>query len=254
MNQFHSNSDSDKQVILVTGSSGFIGKHLISALKLKGDYKILSFTRDHSMDDLKEFILRSNFIFHLASEVRPNAEKHDIACSCNYLTKDIINILESENLFLPILFTSSIHAKIPLTEYAKSKKESEILIQNYSKKYNIECYIFQLVHIFGESCKPNYNSVITTWIYNTINNIDIHVVDKDQVMIYLYVHDLILQLIKTMKYGSKTMRVTPMLTNQTTLGEVVEYLNEFKSYERKLIDTFDNDFKEKLYKTYSSYI
>ena len=59
MNQFHSNSDSDKQVILVTGSSGFIGKHLISALKLKGDYKILSFTRDHIMHDFKEKLYKT---------------------------------------------------------------------------------------------------------------------------------------------------------------------------------------------------
>jgi len=59
MNQLHNNADSDKQVILVTGSRGFIGKRLVSALKLKDDYKILSFTRDHSMHDFKEKLYKT---------------------------------------------------------------------------------------------------------------------------------------------------------------------------------------------------
>jgi len=59
MNQLHNNADSDKQVILVTGSRGFIGKRLFSALKLKDDYKILSFTRDHIMHDFKEKLYKT---------------------------------------------------------------------------------------------------------------------------------------------------------------------------------------------------
>jgi UDP-2-acetamido-2,6-beta-L-arabino-hexul-4-ose reductase len=240
--------------ILITGSGGFIGKNLVSALELKGGYEVLSFTRDNDIHDLKGFILRSDFIFHLAGEVRSDASSNNIISSNVSLTKDIINILEKENRIMPILYTSSIHADTAVTEYGKTKKASEILIHNYSEASSINCYIYKLPHIFGEFCKPNYNSVISTWIYNTINNIDIYVQNKDMMMHYIYVQDLVQEFIDVMESSSKIRYIAPNTVNIVSLGQVIEYLEEFKNCTNKRSSKFDNDFEEKLYKTYLSYL
>ena len=117
-------------------------------------------------------VLRSDFIYHFAGEVRAGQSSIKYQRSNSELTQNLLDILESNNKKTPILFTSSIHSDKSVNSYGKTKKESEKMIEKYAKKNSTKCYIYKLPHVSGEGCKPNYNSVITTWIYNSIKNFD----------------------------------------------------------------------------------
>lgn len=241
--------------ILVTGSKGFIGKNLLKRID-KNIFKILEFNRSDSLEKLEELIKKSDFIIHLAGEVRPNSSENDFKTSNISLTKDIINIIENNNLKLPIILSSSIHAKLLKNEYGKTKRESELIVENYSNKNNTNSIILRLPHVFGEGCKPNYNSVISTWIYNSINDLEIKVFDRDIQMTYVYVQDIVTEIIDFLlnRIKSDELYYEPRITFNTTLGEVVDFIEEFK---RNINDVNykinELGFKQKLFKTYKDY-
>lgn len=244
----------NKVNVLVTGANGFIGKNFIKKLSIDKNINILKITRDTSSDDFKNLILQSDFIYHFAGEVRPNSSDQDFKKSNTILTKEIVNILEENSKYIPILVTSSIHAKLLKNEYGKTKRESELIIEEYSKKNNIQCFIYRLPHAFGEWCKANYNSVISTWIYNSINNLDINVFDRDIKMNYVYVQDIVVEFIHKLKSKESDLYIEPKDIYETTLGDVVDYINEFKAnMDNMKFNIENNEFKSKLYNTYINY-
>jgi UDP-2-acetamido-2,6-beta-L-arabino-hexul-4-ose reductase len=238
--------------ILITGSNGFVGKNLIQYLTNNNEINILTFTRDNTLNDLENLIKKSDFIFHLAGEVRPDSSEDDFNKSNAILTKSIVDILEKLGKKIPILLASTIHAKLLKNEYGKSKRVSEKTIEEYSINNKIQCSIYRLPHVFGEGCKANYNSVISTWIYNSINNLDVNVFDRSIEMHYVYVQDIVKEFLENLKTNNSKLYKEPKYIYDTTLGEVVDYINEFKETSNELVE-FDNEFKQKLYQTYKDY-
>lgn len=241
--------------VLVTGSGGFIGKNLIVKLACNMDVNILEFKRGNTLAELKELVLKSDFIYHIAGEVRPTSSDEEFQSSNVTLTKEILTILETDKKYTSILYVSSIHAKLLKNEYGKSKRESELLIESYAKKHNVGCSIYRLPHVFGEECKPNYNSVISTWVYNSINNLEINVYDRSIEMHYVYVQDIVEEFLCELKRTNQgVVYKEPSKVYETTLGMVIDYIDEFKnniansSYVVK-----NNSFKAKLFITYKDY-
>jgi UDP-2-acetamido-2,6-beta-L-arabino-hexul-4-ose reductase len=238
--------------ILVTGSKGFIGQNLLKQLK---DQNVLEFNRGDSIEKLEELVLQSDFIYHFAGEVRPDSSDNAFTESNITLTQKLIEILEKNNRIIPILFTSSIHAKLLKNEYGKTKRESELLIESYAKKNNANCYIYVLPHVFGEGCKANYNSVISTWIYNSIKNLEINVFDKSIEMNYVYIQDIVEEFIDMLNEKNSSLYLKPLKIYKTNLGSIIEYIEEFKHNINKLeYLVTNNQFKEKLFNTYRWYV
>ncbi len=243
--------------ILITGSNGFIGKNLKKRLQQRDDIKLFEFNRDDKIDELEKVINKIDFIFHFAGEVRPNSSDEEFISSHNLLTKELIKIIEKNNLSIPILFTSSKHADDPKNMYGQSKQETENIIIEYSKNNSTPVMIYRLSHIFGEGCKPNYNSVISTWIYNTINALPVKVFDRNIPMRYIYVQEVVNEFLERMdKYDLGKNYYDIDIFYDTTLGTVLDYLEEFKENEGNsdYILSDDDQFKRKLYTVYLDYL
>jgi len=240
--------------ILVTGSKGFIGKNLLKKLD-SSSFNILEFNRDDSLEKLEQLIIQSDFVVHLAGEVRPTSSNDDFKNSNILLTQNIVDILRKHDKNIPILMASTIHAKLLKNEYGKTKREAELLIENYSKETDIKSFIYRLPHVFGEGCKPNYNSVISTWIYNSINDLEINCFDRSIEMHYVYVQDIVDEFISIIeKQASNDIYIEPKKVYETTLGEVVDFIDEFKhNIPSQNYKPNGSEFKQKLYDTYLDY-
>ena len=176
--------------VLVTGANGFIGKNLCSLLEQK-NYTVYKSLRDTTRDRLISSIQKSDLVVHLAGEVRPNATEAEHSQSNAFFTQELVELIKEHNP-IPIIASSTIHAGSSDNKYGNSKKKAEEIIETYSTELNKQCYVLKLPHIFGPLCKPNYNSVITTWIVNALSGKELTLYDeaKEVEMTYLYVLDL----------------------------------------------------------------
>ncbi len=240
--------------ILITGSNGFLGKSLKKYLGKSSKYKIYNFNRNHTFSDLKKYICDIDFIFHFAGAPDPKSGKSELIKGNEKLTKKIIQIIEGKKLKIPIVFTSTLHAKYSKNDYGISKRNAEIALENYSEKNFAKIFIYRLPHIFGNGAKPNHNSVITTWLYNASRNIEIIVFDRKIKMEYVYSNDIIDQFVdhlKDMKFEDRKF-YKPNIVYKTTLGEIFDSIMSFKenTYDKSFTDLF----KKKLYHTFKYYI
>jgi len=242
--------------VLITGSRGFLGTALRNDLSENTNIRVLEFCRSDPDNLLHEYIKIADFIFHFAGEVRPKSSDDAFYSSNSGLTEKLVTFLSVENKQTPLVMTSTIHAINPKNSYGFSKLESERLVENYSKTQGASAWIYRLPHVFGPGCKPNYNSVLTTWIYNSIHDLDINVFDRNIQMNYCYSLDLIGYFKSHIaeEASRDCFCIIPQNIYNTTLGKVVDHIERFKHSDTNLDDSFvSGSFEEKMYFTYQSY-
>lgn len=122
--------------ILVTGSSGFVGKNLTAALENIKNGKdrtrpglhideVFYCDVDTSEKDLEKYCDSADFVFNLAGVNRP--EKTEEFLSGNFgFAKTLLTFLEKNANSCPVMLSSSVHAAGE-SDYGKSKKAGEDL-------------------------------------------------------------------------------------------------------------------------------
>jgi UDP-2-acetamido-2,6-beta-L-arabino-hexul-4-ose reductase len=233
--------------VLVTGSNGFIGTHLVKSLSKISGIDVLTYNRNDDLITLYAKLKEADFIFHLAGVNRPMHD-HEFFLSNVQLTSNIVHFLVKNRIKTPIYFSSSIHASND-SQYGLSKLSSELMLLDLQMNKGNPIIICRLPGVFGPGAKPNYNSVVATFCSNIVQNIPININNENHVLSLLYVFDLIPLLINSIE----TLKISgPFPIYRTTIGNLA-----------KLISTFDNkdlisipeksEFVKKLYLTYASY-
>ena len=241
--------------VLVTGSNGFVGKNLISNLRLNKEIEIYEYSRKNTLEDLDKYTIDCDFVFHLAGINRPKDEREYMKGNFE-LTDKLLKLLKKNNNLCPIMLSSSIQASFN-NEYGKSKKAGEEIVFRYSKENNVKVFVYRFPNLFGKWCKPNYNSVIATWCYNVSHNIDIKVDDPLKEINFVYIDDVCNELIKCLE--NKESRngdycIVPV-SYKKTLGEIASLIKSFKKNDRGIMVPSTGDaFTKDLYATYISYV
>ena len=240
--------------VLVTGSNGFIAKNLIVTLEKMPHIEIIKYSKEDTIEKLNSLIIEADFIFHLAGVNRPlkNSEFYE---GNTDLTKIIIELIEKQEKKIPILLSSSTQVGND-NDYSKSKALAEKIIQEYSVKNSVPCFIYRLPNVFGKWSKPNYNSVIATWCYNITRDIDIQVNNRDTELTLVYIGDVIHAFIEHLYVSHKKgiyCEVTKIY--KKTLGEIENLLYKFRdSRKTLLIPNIAKGFERVLYATYLTYL
>ncbi|WP_024607986.1 capsular polysaccharide biosynthesis protein CapF [Pseudoalteromonas sp. TAB23] len=240
--------------ILVTGANGFIGRNLCVHLKEAGFENVEKITRDDDDISIDEKVKNADFIYHLAGINRPKNDD-EFKQGNTDLTQKIVNTLVNNKRSTPILLTSSIQAELN-NPYGVSKAGAESAIAAYGEKTGSAAYIYRLPNVFGKWCKPNYNSAVATFCYNTINNLPITVHNADAPLSLVYIddvcHEFVSLLTNTPSEPKEYSQVEPVY--KTTVGKVVSLLSDFKQSRSSLItNKVGVGFERALYSTYLSY-
>ena len=241
--------------ILVSGANGFIGKNLCVHLKEAGFDAIETITRDDNDVSIDEKVRKADFIYHLAGINRPEND-YEFAAGNTDLTQKIVDILTNNDCSTPILFTSSIQAELN-NPYGVSKAGAEFAVASYREKTGNAAYIYRLPNVFGKWCRPNYNSAVATFCYNTINGLPITIHDEDAPLSLVYIDDVCNSFVGLLKDSSSEpeefCEVEPVYN--TTVGAVVRLLSDFKQSRSSLITSkVGVGFERALYSTYLSYL
>ena len=145
--------------VLITGANGFIGKNLKIFLKERSDIEILSFFKEDNSSLLFDFVSKVDFIFHLAGVNRSN-DSEEFIFGNEVLTQKLSEAVKKTNRKIPIIYTSSIQAKLD-TPYGLSKRIAENILLD--SNYNVK------LCDFGWSCTINdedyWTSICGTYEY-----------------------------------------------------------------------------------------
>ena len=240
--------------VLVTGSNGFIGKNLIVHLNELENYDVLTFSRENSIDELKELISHADAIIHLAGENRPkDASAFKIVNT--ELTQLLCDEVRSSGRLIPIVFASSIQADFE-NPYGRSKLAAEMIIKKLAIEIGNPTFIYRLPGVFGKWCRPNYNSVVATFCHNIANGLPIQINEPSKELNLVYIDDVVTEFINAINLQSEnhtTFSVSPEYT--ISLGELAIQINNFKSSRKSLVsEQVGNGLTRSLYSTYTSYL
>ena len=210
--------------ILVTGSNGFIGKHMTKALN-KAGYEVLPYDLDKTEDKLKAYIKEADFVIHLAGINRPLTNEEFYNGNTNF-TKKVVDFLKIFHKNTPIIMSSSTKAALD-NDYGKSKKMGE----DYLFSSGLPVYVFRLANVFGKWCRPNYNSAAATFMYNIAHDLPIEIRDSNYVVHYNYVDDIVSTFIECIKGNIKpskeVLSVSPVY--DCSLGNLASLIRGFKN-------------------------
>lgn len=238
--------------ILVTGADGFIGKNLCLKLEEIGYKSILKVSRDTHQSEFDEALCKADFIFHLAGINRPKIKDDFIEGNIAF-TQKLIDSLVTKNKSIPIVFSSTIHSK-SYSDYGKSKRSAEKIIEKYGFETKSKTYIYRLPNVFGKWAKPNYNSFVATFCFNIVNNKKIEVHDPDAPVELVYIDDVCDAFINDISLNEGSGYKSIKNSYHSTVGEVAKKIYKFKDTRNSLVvSNVGVGLDRALYATFLSY-
>ena len=269
--------------ILVTGAKGFVGKNLVCALNNLKDGKdrtrpelkidaVYEYDIENTAAELDEYCAQADFVFNLAGVNRPKDSEEFKKGNFGFASL-LLDTLKKHGNKCPVMLSSSIQATLIGRydgEYGRSKKAGEDLLFDYAKETGAKVLVYRFPNLFGKWCKPNYNSAVATFCYNTAHDLPITINDRATELELLYIDDLIFEMcdalegkehraefdgVKTVLSESGKYCAAP-ITHRATLGEIADLLETFGAQSKTLVvpEMPENSFAKKLYSTYLSYL
>lgn len=216
--------------ILVTGSQGFIGSHLLTELITKNKIIGVNVTLDKRIKNyipLKKDIIKLTTgnvlgklygIVHLAAITDIdfcNKNPHKCFVTNVFGTQKVLEIARKKDCKLVYVSTSHVYGKpikLPITEehpknpesiYAASKLAGEICCEGYANSYGLDISVVRLFSVYG----PNSPShLVTSRIFSQLNHKVIRLGNLHAKRDFIYVTDAV-NGVKTVLEKSKRFNV-----------------------------------------------
>ena len=271
--------------ILVTGAHGFVGRNLVSQLRnirdgkarnyaLSGEeLEIFEYDVDTDPSLLDDYCRQADFVFNLAGVNRPKDTSEFMKGNFGFASI-LLDTLKKYGNRCPVMLASSIQATLvgryAASDYGKSKLAGEELFFEYSHETGAKVLVYRFPNLFGKWCRPNYNSAVATFCYNTAHDLPLQVNDPSTRLELLYIDDLVEEMLAALEGkehrcefdGVETILqedgryCAAPVTHKVTLGEIVELLHAFSRQPATLVmpEIPPHSFAKKLYSTYLSYL
>ena len=242
--------------VLVTGSKGFIGRNLVTALNREEHVEVAGLESSMDDGDLAARLPGCQVIFHLAGVNRPEDDS-EFARINTGLTQTLVDQLtETSNRPLVVL-ASSTQASLD-NPYGRSKKAAEDVLIRAHQHAGLPIKIYRLPGVFGKWSRPNYNTVVATFCHNIANGIDISIADATKELQLAYVDDVIAEMIQHVRAdhgASDSIHATIKKTHTVTLGDLADRIRKIhESRETLHMPDVGDELNRCLYPTYLSFV
>jgi UDP-2-acetamido-2,6-beta-L-arabino-hexul-4-ose reductase len=240
--------------VLVTGSSGFIGKNLCAVLRRHEDVELYEYDVKNNSEDLDIALEKIDYIIHLAGVNRPkNPDEFETGNAGSI--KNICIKLKDVGRSPKIVLSSSIQAVLG-NPYGVSKRLAEEELQRFSADTGAESVVYRFKNLFGKWGRPDYNSVTATFCHNIANDLPIQISDPSNEIELTHIDDVVEAFTSELNSSSPGFRFArPLPSKRISLGELAEKIKSFREMRTKLnLPDFRDAFERALYGTYLSYL
>lgn len=239
----------------VTGSNGFVGWHLCRTLELYiSKFELIEFKRDWFNEDinLDSFVLKCDIIVHLAGLNRHSDESTIFNTNIG-LAEKLVDSFKRTGYKGQLIFSSSIQEERN-NIFGNSKKEARELFSNWSNESEGAFLGLIIPNVFGAFGVPFYNSVISTFCHQLVNN-ESPKIENDATLNLIYVDDLVKKILG--KFNAETNpNFTVCHSDSYKVSEILDLLYYFKNkyFENGQIPGFNSQFEINLFNTFRSYL
>lgn len=243
--------------ILITGADGFLGKNLIEKLVKMDDVNIMHYSLGTSDLLLEKNLKECDFVFHFAAVHRPKDTEEFYKVNDDFFGY-VLHTLEKYGNNCPVVLTSSIQAN-DSTDYGRSKIIAENLLKKHAQDTGAKAIIYRLFNVFGKWATPNLHSVVATFCYNINRDLPITVSNRDIVIKFYYVDDVIAHFLQQLDGKVKPdtdgiYRLDSDKVYEISLGYLADKFYEFRDCQKRgVTPDVKSDVDKKLYETYISY-
>lgn len=224
--------------ILITGSSGFVGKHLVRVLSK--DNEIVKFDLKNGQNIFDEKLLsrklkKVDVVIHLAAYISAmeSWQKPEEYFKNNAIgTYRVIKSSIENNVKRMIFFSSAAVKARPLTPYAISKIAAEKICLTYMNDINVT--IIRPENIYGPGQKESYGYVIHNFINQASGDAPIKIYgDGLQTRDFIYVDDVVRVIGQLLQKSINTGTIISLGTGKSTkildLAKLVKKVTRSKS-------------------------
>lgn len=244
--------------IAITGHNGFIGRHLVNTLIYLSDFEqddiyLVEKSDFKNVNSLKRKISNCQTLVHLAGVNRHKDSLHIYDENIRLAELIIENLSKKTKT---IIFSSSIQQRLK-NPFGEAKLECKKLFEKWSSANNTNFINLEIPNVFGPFGKPNYNSFVSTFCNNLVNNEQI-IVEPTSKINLLYIDDLIKALIFHIKNPKKN--ITQISEFEGTTNTSVKSVYNILKYQWQLyhvkntIPNITSKLELNLFNTLRSYI
>jgi UDP-2-acetamido-2,6-beta-L-arabino-hexul-4-ose reductase len=245
----------DKLKVGITGVDGFIGSHLRDRLTREEEISLVPFEDSffEEPDRIKAFLSNANVVVHLAAINR--GEPDELYNTNVALVTKLVSHMEELKVKPHVIFSSSIQNVLD-NPYGLSKKEGERILENWSKRNNAPVTILVIPNVYGDRCRPHYNSVVATFCYELTHGgkPEIHI-DKELELIYVNeLVEIIWDKIRSDRHGFRACTVKG--TAKAKVSKLLDILLKFKEFyiEKHIVPNLETRLAQNLYNVFLSYL
>lgn len=239
----------------ITGSRGFIGGHIKEILKI--DKRLKLFFCDLPEGNLLESVSLKNFvknkqvIIHAAAVNR--GTDIEVIAGTVVATYNLLAAMREVKSRTKLIFLSSTQAETD-SVYGLSKRLAEAMLMNFSRENKSAVSVFRLPNVFGEGCRPFYNSVVATFCYQAAKNQRFTIKNGGRKIKFVYIQDAVKIIADEIFKKRKKLFFFKKIVfqNELSVSELVKLIKSFKNLNdpRKL----KSKFCQNLFRVYSSYL
>lgn len=221
---------------LITGSKGFIGRHLKAKLDTLG-WEVFCWDMVDSKDvrDLAKFNNKVDFVFHLAGISNEKLFKSNISDSFDVNitgTLSVLNYCKKNGAKCIFASTSGIYNSSsktvdelsivnPLRPYSISKYLAENLCKQFSKDWDVSTDVIRIFNVYGEG---QSSSFLVPYVLNKIINSEIlEIRMQNAIRDFIYISDVINVMILLTKYSNSNFNIYNIGTGIST--RIIDLIN-----------------------------
>lgn len=242
--------------VAISGSRGFIGRHLANRLALEDGIQARALGRSEfeDPDRLRSALLGVDAVVHLAALNRgPDAE---IRATNVRLVEDLIEASDQLSTAPPAIYFASSTQRSRDTAYGRSKLRGEEMLRARAESGRGAALILEIPNVFGPGCRPHYNSVVATFAHLAAAGEEPRV-EIDREVPLLYVWSLVDRIVELLRSGPRSdyAHVPIEAEGVRSVAELKSRFLEFaSSFHRGEVPPLHDRLEARLYGTFLAFL